>query len=104
MNKSALLGSFVGVASALLALGSLPPCASGQGVSDVNVIILLRLTGDSRAMPQIRSCLTSKLSQMPDVEIASGRTDGAQFVVDIIAERGADDGIYASLVIAETFP
>jgi hypothetical protein len=41
---------------------------------------------------------------MPDVEIASGRTDGAQFVVDIIAERGADDGIYASLVIAETFP
>jgi hypothetical protein len=70
----------------------------------VNVIILLRLTGDSRAMPQIRSCLTSKLSQMPDVEIASGRTDGAQFVVDIIAERGADDGIYASLVIAETFP
>ena len=84
----------------LLALGALTPCISAQGVTGLNVIILLRLTGDSRALPQIRSCLTSKLSQMSDVEIATAPADGVRFIVDIVAAKD----LFAGLVVAETFP
>jgi len=37
---------------------------------------------------------------MPDVEIASGPTDGIRFIVDVIATKGS----LASVVVAETFP
>jgi hypothetical protein len=37
---------------------------------------------------------------MPDVEIATGPTDGVRFIVDIIAAKGS----LASVVVAETFP
>ena len=68
------------------------------------MIILLRLAGESRTLLQLRSCLTSRLSKMPDREIAVTPTDGVRFVVDIIATKHAVEAVFASLVIAETFP
>jgi hypothetical protein len=41
---------------------------------------------------------------MPDFEIATAPTDGVRFIVDVIAGKGADDGMFASIVVAETFP
>jgi hypothetical protein len=35
-------------------------------------MILLKLAGDSEALSRIGSCLITKLSRMPDVEIAAG--------------------------------
>jgi hypothetical protein len=70
----------------------------------VNIVILLRLAGESRALPELGSCLNSKLVKMPDVKIATAPVDRVRFIVDVIAGKGADDGISASLVIAETFP
>lgn len=104
MNISKASRYFSAIVLALRVLASVIPGASGHGVSGVNVVILLRVTGDIRALPQMRSCLTSRLSQMPDVEITLAPTDGERFIVDIIAEKGAGDGIAASLVIEETFP
>ena len=89
-----------GVAAALLTLGALTPCSSAQGTTGQNVIILLQLAGDSEALAQIGSCLASKLSRMPDVEIATARDDGVRFIVDIVAAKD----LFASLVVAETFP
>jgi hypothetical protein len=60
----------------------------------VNIVILLRLAGESRALPELGSCL----------KIATAPVDRVRFIVDVIAGKGADDGISASLVIAETFP
>ena len=37
---------------------------------------------------------------MPDVEIAPGPSDGVRFIVDIVAAKD----LFASLVVAETFP
>lgn len=91
-------------ALALLVLASVTFSAWSQGIKGVNIVILLRLAGESRALPQLGSCLNTKLLKMPDIEIASAPTGGVRFVVDIIAGKGADDGISASLVIAETFP
>jgi hypothetical protein len=88
------------VAAALLALLTLTPCASAQGTTGPNVTILLQLAGDSEALAQVGSCLASKLSSMPDVEIATAPTDGVRFIVDIIAAKD----FFASLVVAETFP
>jgi hypothetical protein len=88
------------VAAALLALATLTPCASAQGTMGPNVTILLQLAGDSEALAQVGSCLASKLSSMPDVEIATAPTDGVRFIVDIIAAKN----FFASLVVAETFP
>ena len=65
-----------------------------------NVTILLQLAGDSEALSRIGSCLASKLSQMPDVEIAAGPNDGVRLIVDIVAAKD----LFASLVVAETFP
>jgi hypothetical protein len=89
-----------GVAAALLTLGALTPCSSAQGTTGPKVTILLQLAGDSEALSRIGSCLAAKLSQMPDVEIAAGPSDGVRFFVDIVA--GKD--LSASLVVAETFP
>ena len=68
------------------------------------MILLLRLAGDSGAVPQIRSCLATKLSKMPDVEVATGPVDGVRFIVDVVAAKNAGDNVSASLVVAETFP
>jgi hypothetical protein len=95
---------FAAGAIALLLLFSVTMSAWGQAVTSANIVILLRLAGDGRALPQLGSCLNSKLLKMPDVEVATTPTDGVRFIVDIIAGKGADDGISASLVIAETFP
>jgi hypothetical protein len=108
MTKSTKLsrpsGYFAAGAISLLMLASVTLPASGQSVPGANIVILLRLAGDGRALPQLGSCLNSKLLKMPDVEIATVPTDGVRFIVDIIAGRGLDDGMSASLVVAETFP
>ena len=88
------------VAAALLTFGALAPCASAQGTTGPNVMILLQLAGDSEARSSIGSCLASKLSRMPDVEIAAGPSNDVRFIVDVVA---AND-LVASLVVAETFP
>jgi hypothetical protein len=93
-------GYLGGVAAALLALLTLTPCASAQGTTGPNVTILLQLAGDSEALAQVGSCLASKLSSMPDVEIATGPSDGVRFIVDVVAAKG----LFASLVVAATFP
>jgi hypothetical protein len=74
--------------------------ASAQGTTGPNVTILLQLAGDSEALARIGSCLATKLSQMPDVEIATGPNDAVRFIVDIVAAKD----LFASLVVAETFP
>ena len=93
-------GSFGGVVAALPTLGMLVPCAFAQGTTGPNVIILLQLTGDGQALEQLGSCLAATLSSMPDVEIATGPTEGIRFIVDIVAAKD----LLASLVVAETFP
>jgi hypothetical protein len=92
------------VVAALLGLGSFASYASAQGTNGTDVIIQLRLAGDVEALPPIRSCLTDKLSQMPDVKVATAPTDGARFVVDVVAARNANKKISASVVVAEIFP
>jgi hypothetical protein len=104
MNITNLGRYFAGAATALLLLASTSLSAWGQGATGLNIVILLRLAGDSLALPQLRSCLNSKLLNMPDVEVAATPIDGVRFIVDIIAGKGADDGVSASLVVAETFP
>jgi len=89
-----------GVAAALLTLGTFTLGASAQGATGQNFIILLQLAGDSEALAQIGSCLASKLSRMPDVEIATAPNDGVRFIVDIVAAKN----LFASLVVAEAFP
>src|SRR5437660_12279429 len=51
-----------------------------------------------------RSCLADKLSQMPDVKVATASTDGARFVIDIVAAKNTSQKISASVVVAEIFP
>jgi hypothetical protein len=104
MTMSALSRFAVGIAITLLAFGSSGSGAFAQGTTGPNVIILLRLTGDSGALPQIRSCLAGKLSQMPDIEIATAPIDGVRLIVDIVAVKHGAENISASLVVAETFP
>jgi hypothetical protein len=104
MNIPAAIGSLFGVAIALMALVLLPPCAYAQATAGSNVIILLRFAGDSGTTPKLRSCLTSRLSKMPDTEVVAAPTDGVRFVVDIIAKKRAIEDVSASLVVAETFP
>jgi len=100
MGKSAMTSYFGGVTAALLTLGTLTPGASAQSTTGPNVTVLLQLAGDSQALAQFRACLAGKLSKMPDVEIATGPSDGVRFIVDIIAVKDP----FASLVVAETFP
>src|SRR5271163_1916079 len=100
MNMSAMRRYLRGVAAALLTLGTLTPYASSQGTTGPKVIIQLQLAGDSEALAHIGSCLASKLSRMPDVQIATGPNDGVRLIVDIVAAKD----LFASLVVAETFP
>jgi hypothetical protein len=100
MSMSAIRRYLGGVAVALLTLGTLTPDASAQGTTGPNVTILLQLVGNSEALSRIGSCLADKLSRMPDVEIATGPSDGVRFIVDIVAAKDP----FASLVVAETFP
>ena len=104
MDISTVSGYLVAIGIALLALASCPSCASAQAAAGSNVIILLRLAGDSGALPYLRSCLTSRLSAMPDTEVATAPSDGVRFIVDIIATKRAVEDVFASLVVAETFP
>jgi hypothetical protein len=89
---------------ALLALSCAVPCASARETNSTDVIVQLRLAGDTEALPPIRSCLAEKLSQMPDVKVATASTEGARFIVDIVAAKNATKKISASLVVAEIFP
>jgi hypothetical protein len=41
---------------------------------------------------------------MPDVKVATASTDGARFVVDIVAAKNTTQKISASIVVAEIFP
>jgi hypothetical protein len=84
-----------------VALGNFP----AQGATSLgDVIIRLRLSGDSGALPTLRSCLADKLSQMPDTKVAVVPTDGARFIADIVATEGSANNISASLVVVQTFP
>src|SRR5271169_5240082 len=100
---SALMRYVAAVVAALAALGSIPSYASAQGTNGTDVIIQLRLAGDVEAVSPIRSCLADKLSQMPDVKVATVSTDGVRFIVDIVAAKNANKKS-ASLVVAEIFP
>ena len=97
---SAMRGYLERVAVALLTLGALAPCAFAQATTGPNVMILLKLAGDSEAISHIGTCLTTRLSRMPDVEIAAGPSNDVRFIVDIVAAKD----LFASLAVAETFP
>src|SRR5438128_1807599 len=97
-------GYVAAVVAPLLALGFLTSYASAKGTNSTDVIIQLRLAGDVEALPPIRSCLADRLSQMPDVKVATVSTDGTRFVVDIVAAKNANKKLSASLVVAEIFP
>jgi hypothetical protein len=99
-----LRGYVAAVVVALLAFGFLTSYAHAEGRDRTDVIIQLRQTGDIDALSPIRSCLAAKLSQMPDVKVATVPTDGVRFVVDIVAEKNDSKKISASLVVAEIFP
>jgi hypothetical protein len=103
METPAIRASIAAVAVALLALGSVGPEAFGQGTKGPNVLIRLRLAGDAATLPPMRSCLADRLSQMPDVKVATAPTEGVRFVVDTVV-KSTDDAIFASLVVAEPFP
>ena len=92
------------VVAALLGLCSFSSYGSAQGINGTDVIIQLRLAGDVEALPPIKSCLSDKLSQMPDVKVVAAPTDGARFVVDVVAAKDANKRISASVVVAEIFP
>ena len=89
------------IAAAFLALGGLP--ALGAGGAD-DLLIRLRLSGESGALAPLRACLVDKLSQKPDVKVATLPTDGARFVIDIVASRDTGEAVSASLVVVQTFP
>jgi len=97
-------GYITAVVPALLAFGCLTFNASAKATTSTDIIIQLRVTGDIEALRPIRSCLTEKLSQMPDVKVATASTVGTRFVVDVVAAKNADRQISASVVVAEIFP
>jgi len=97
-------GYVAAVVAALLAFGFLTSYASAKGTNSTDVIIQLRVAGDVEALPPVRSCVADKLSQMPDVKVATASTDGARFVVDIVAAKNTNQKISASVVVAEIFP
>jgi hypothetical protein len=100
----AIRGYVAVVVAAILAFGFLTLEASAKGIDSTDVIIQLRVGGDIEALRPIRSCLAEKLSQMPDVKVATASTDGTRFVVDIVAAKNANKKISASVVVAEIFP
>ena len=92
------------VTAAALALVTAASSVSAQGTHGAEVVIRLRLSGESAILPPIRSCLADKLAQMPDVKVANAPTAGTRYVVDLVAAKTAGDHISAALVVAETFP
>jgi len=86
----AIRGYVAAVVAALLAFGFVTSYASAKGTNSTDVIIQLRVAGDVEALPPVRSCLADKLSQMPDVKVATASTDGARFVVDIVAAKNTN--------------
>jgi hypothetical protein len=104
MDMSEIRGRIAAVVAALLVLGSVTSYASPRSSDSTDVIIQLRLAGDDEALAPIGSCLADKLSQMPDVKVATLPTDGVRFVVDVVATKNANKKISASLVVAEIFP
>src|SRR6266436_7818958 len=97
-------GYIAAVVTALTASGLLIFETSAKATNSTDVIIQLRVAGDIEALRPIRSCLAEKLSQMPDVKVATVSTDGTRFVVDIVATKNANKKISASVVVAEIFP
>jgi hypothetical protein len=97
-------GFGIAAATALLPLSCITSCASAGETNSSDVVIELRLGGDNESLPPIRSCLADRLTQMPDVKVTTASTEGARFVVDIVAEKNATKKISASLVVAEIFP
>lgn len=100
----ALRGCAAAVVAALLAFVSFTFYAYADGTDRSDVIIQLRQTGDIEALSPIKSCLADKLSQMPDVKVATAPTEGVRFIVDIVAAKNVDNKKSASLVVAEIFP
>ena len=100
----AIKGYFTAVAPALLAFGFLTFCASAKATNSTDMIIQLRVAGDFETVRPVRSCLAEKLSQMPDVKVATTSTNGTRFVVDIVAAKNANKKMSASVVVSEIFP
>jgi hypothetical protein len=90
VNMPALRGYVATVATALLGFSSFAFNACAEETDRTDVIIQLRQTGDGKALSSIGSCLADKLSRMPDVKVATVPTDGARFIVDIVAAENAN--------------
>jgi hypothetical protein len=86
-----LRGYVAAVVAALLAFGLFTFHAYAEGTNGTDVNIQLRETGDIEALSPIRSCLADKLSEMPDVKVATVPTDGVRFVVDIVATKSVNE-------------
>src|SRR6267142_6265186 len=100
----AIRGYTAAIVAALTASGLLTFQTPAKATNSTDVIIQLRLAGDVGALPPIRSCLAEKLSQMPDVKVATTSTEGTRFVVDVVAATNANKRTSASVVVAEIFP
>jgi hypothetical protein len=100
----AIRGYIAAVVAALTAAGLLTFETPAMATNSTDVIIQLRVAGDIEALRPMQSCLAEKLSQMPDVKVATVSTDGTRFVVDIVAAKNANKKISASVVVAEIFP
>src|SRR5882672_8316070 len=64
-----IVGGLAAVIIALAAPRASVDSALAQKASGTDVIIRLRLSGDSTVLAPIRSCLADRLSQMPDVKV-----------------------------------
>jgi hypothetical protein len=104
MDYARFRGYFTAVVSALLPFGFVTFCASAKATNSTDVIIQLRVAGYVATLRPIRACLAKKLSQMPDIKVATASTDGTRFVVDIVAAKNANQKMSASVVVAEIFP
>src|SRR5215510_11885672 len=100
----AIRGYITAVVPALLSFGFLTLDASANATSSTDIVIQLRVTGDIEALRPIRSCLAEKLSQMPDVKVATTSTDATRFVVDVVAAKNTNRQLSATVVVAEIFP
>jgi len=92
------------IVAVFAALALLSGGASAQGTKGPDIVIRLRLAGDSVLLPPIRTCLSERLSKMPDIKVATAPIEGARFIVDIVAAKSSDQNLSASLVVAQTFP
>src|SRR5437899_12359837 len=100
----AIRGYTAAIVAAFTASGLLTFQTPAKATNSTDVIIQLRVAGDVEALRPIRSCLAEKLSQMPDVKIATVSTEGTRFVVGGAATKNAAKKIPASVVVSEDFP